>query len=369
MPALSARERLDRLRLARSENVGPVTFRRLIERFGSAGVALEALPTLARQGGRRGPVRLCPEADALREAELIERLGARLLVLGDAEYPAPLSVIADPAPVLSVMGDAALLSRPSVAVVGARNASAAGRRFARTLAEEIGRAGFVVVSGLARGIDTAAHEGALATGTVAVVAGGVDVIYPEENRALHTQIGSKGAIVAEMPPGTEPIAALFPRRNRTISGLALGTVVVEAALRSGSFITARQALDQGREVFAVPGSPQDPRARGANDLIRQGATLVEVAADVLGVLGPVSGLHPRSSVNTLNKNEIYPEALAPDMGHSRNKVLELLSPTPVAVDEIVRQCQLSPAAVSLVLLELELAGRLERHPGNQVSIL
>jgi len=369
MPALSPRERLDRLRLARSENVGPITFRRLIERFGSAGAALEALPNLARQGGRRGPVRLCPEADAQREAEAVERLGARLLVLGDDVYPASLSAIADPPPVLSVLGDTALLSRPSVAIVGARNASAAGRRFARTLAEEIGQAGFVVVSGLARGIDTAAHEGALATGTVAVVAGGVDVVYPEENRTLHGRIASQGAIVAEMPPGTEPIAALFPRRNRTISGLALGTVVVEAALRSGSLITARQALDQGREVFAVPGSPQDPRARGANDLIRQGATLVEGAGDILGVLGPASGGRRNTPVNRLNQKEYFSDAGPSDMNELRTKILILLSPTPVAVDEIVRQCQLSPATVALVLLELELAGRLERHPGNQVSIL
>lgn len=369
MPALSPRERLDRLRLARSENVGPVTFQRLIERFGSAGTALEALPTLARQGGRRGPVRLCPERDAIREAETIERLGARLLVLGDEEYPAQLAAIADPPPALSVLGDVALLSRNSIAMVGARNASAAGRRFARTLAVEIGQAGFAVVSGLARGIDTAAHEGALATGTVAVVAGGVDVIYPEENRTLHGHIASQGAIVAEMPPGTEPIAALFPRRNRTISGLALGTVVVEAALRSGSLITARQALDQGREVFAVPGSPQDPRARGANDLIRQGATLVEGAADILAVLAPVTGEARRIPSKDLNHKDISTQPSAPDLDESRNKVLILLSPTPVAVDEIVRQCQLSPATVSLVLLELELAGRLERHPGNQVSIL
>ena len=369
MPALSPRERLDRLRLARSENVGPITFQRLIERFGSAGAALEALPNLARQGGRRGPIRLCPEADAQREAETIERLGARLLVLGDDEYPAPLSAIADPPPVLSVLGDVALLSRPSVAMVGARNASASGRRFARSLAEEIGQAGFVVVSGLARGIDTAAHEGALATGTVAVVAGGVDVVYPEENRTLHGRIASQGAIVAEMPPGTEPIAALFPRRNRTISGLALGTVVVEAALRSGSLITARQALDQGREVFAVPGSPQDPRARGANDLIRQGATLVEGAGDILGVLGPASGRRRNTPVNHLKQKEDFSEAGPSDMNELRTKILVLLSPAPVAVDEIVRQCQLSPATVALVLLELELAGRLERHPGNQVSIL
>ncbi|MHB1218431.1 MAG: DNA-processing protein DprA [Alphaproteobacteria bacterium] len=369
MLALSPRERLDRLRLARSENVGPITFQRLIERFGSAGAALEALPNLARQGGRRGAMRLCPEADALREAETVEQLGARLLVLGDNEYPASLATIADPPPALSVLGDVALLSRPSVAVVGARNASAAGRRFARTLAEEIGRTGFVVVSGLARGIDTAAHEGALASGTIAVVAGGVDVVYPEENRALHGRIARNGAIVAEMPPRTEPIAALFPRRNRTISGLALGTVVVEAALRSGSLITARQALDQGREVFAVPGSPQDPRARGANDLIRQGATLVEGAADILAVLGPAAGMLPGSPSKILNQKDIYLEPPASDMNEYRNKVLTLLSPTPVAVDEIVRQCQLSPATVSLVLLELELAGRLERHPGNQVSIL
>lgn len=369
MAALSARERLDRLRLARSENVGPVTFLRLIERFGSAAAALEALPGLARQGGRRRPVRLCPETDAMREAEAVERLGAHLLVLGDAGYPSALAAISDPPSILSVLGDTGLLSRPSVAMVGARNASAAGRRFARTLAEAVGQAGLVVVSGLARGIDAAAHEGALATGTMAVVAGGIDVVYPEENRALHGQIAARGAIVSEMPPGTEPIAALFPRRNRTIAGLALGTVVVEAALRSGSLITARQALDQGREVFAVPGSPQDPRARGANDLIRQGATLAEEAADILAVLGPAAGKSGTPQINDLKQNDIFPLPSASDMDEERNKILILLSRTPVAVDEIVRQCQLSPATVSLVLLELELAGRLERHPGNQVSIL
>lgn len=369
MSALSPRERLDRVRLARSENIGPVTFRRLIERFGSAGAAMEALPNLARQGGRRGPIRLCPEADAAREVDAVERLGARLLVLGDAAYPALLAAIADPPPILSVLGDPAFLSRPSVAMVGARNASAAGRRFARTLAEEVGRAGLTVVSGLARGIDAAAHEGALRTGTVAVVAGGVDVIYPEENRQLHGQLTVQGAVISEVPPGTEPVAALFPRRNRTISGLALGTVVVEAALRSGSLITARQALDQGREVFAVPGSPQDPRARGANDLIRQGATLVESAADILPALGSGAELTRKIPFIDLKNNNISEEIVAPDLAAARDKVLILLSPTPVAVDEIVRQCQLSPATVSLVLLELELAGRLERHPGNQVSIL
>jgi DNA processing protein len=369
MTALSPRERLDRLRLARSENVGPVTFRRLIERFGSAAAAMEALPNLARQGGRRGPIRLCPEADALREVEAIERLNARLLVLGDPEYPALLAAIADPPPVLSVLGDPALLSRPAVAMVGARNASAAGRRFARTRAEEVGRAGLAVVSGLARGIDTAAHEGAVRTGTVAVVAGGVDVIYPEENRRLHLQLTVQGAVISEMPPGTEPVAALFPRRNRTISGLALGTVVVEAALRSGSLITARQALDQGREVFAVPGSPQDPRARGTNDLIRQGATLVESAADILPALGSFAEAARKPPSIDLKENDFSSENSTPDLAGARGQVLILLSPTPVAVDEIVRQCQLSPATVALVLLELELAGRLERHPGNQVSIL
>ena len=277
---------------------------------------------------------------------------------------------------LSVLGDTALLARPIVAVVGARNASANGRRLAHDLAAGLGAAGIVVVSGMARGIDAAAHAGALASGTIAVVAGGIEIVYPEENRGLYDALVEHGAVVAEMPFGTEPQARHFPRRNRIISGIALGVVVVEAAAKSGSLITARYALEQGREVFAVPGSPLDPRSRGANDLLRNGATLTETAEDVVNQLGPLlQGRRPepvrvsRAPRLPLERAALDPPRSAPVAEDGALAlVLEKLSPTPVAVDELVRQCQLSAAAVATLLLELELAGRVERHPGNLVSL-
>ena len=271
--ATSNRERFDRLRLYRSENVGPITFRRLLAHFGSAGAAITALPALSRRGGRGKPIKVCPADAAEAEIAALKEAGGRYLIWGDAEYPAALANIEDAPPVLGLIGHAHLLERRAVAIVGARNASANGRRFARTIAAELGEAGFAIASGLARGIDAAAHEGALEAGTVAVVAGGVNVVYPKENGALHEAIAERGAILAEQPPGTRPQGRHFPYRNRIISGLARGTLVVEAAMRSGSLITARYALEQGREVFAVPGSPLDPRCRGTNDLIRQGAVL------------------------------------------------------------------------------------------------
>jgi DNA processing protein len=367
--ALSSGERLDWLRLIRSENVGPRTFARLLERFGSAAAALDALPGLARQGGARRPIRVCPKADAEREMAAAERLGARLLGWREPGYPAWLAALDDAPPLLCALGDGSILARPMVAMVGARNASLNGRNFARRLAAELGRAGYVVASGMARGIDTAAHQGALASGTVAVLAGGVDVVYPPENESLWREIRDAGAVVSEMPVGTQPQASHFPRRNRIISGLSLGVVVVEAAARSGSLITARFAAEQGREVFAVPGSPMDPRAAGPNDLIRNGAVLTEGVADVLDVLGDLL----RRPLAEPERGGFRPSA-APEPGESelaatRASVAEALGPAPVTVDEIIRQCQLSPSMVSWVLLELELAGRLERHPGNRVSLL
>jgi DNA processing protein len=368
--ALNPAERLDWLRLLRSENVGPITFYQLLQRFGSAAVALEALPGIARKGGRSAGITICSRAEAERELAALDKAGGRLVAWGEPDYPPALAVIDDAPPLLSIMGDARLLQRRAIAVVGARNASANGRRFARDIASELGRSGFLVVSGLARGIDAAAHQGALETGTLAVVAGGVDVVYPEENRALHEAIAEHGAIVAELPVGTEPQARHFPRRNRIISGISLGILVVEAALKSGSLITARFALEQGREVFAVPGSPLDPRARGANDLIRGGATLVEGVEDVLNALGGQLS-DPRQPLFT----RPVPEPITDGNGTqnqldaARAKVLEGLGPSPVLVDELVRQCQLSPAIVATVLLELELAGRLERQPGNRVTLL
>lgn len=365
-PALTDIERRDWLRLYRSEHVGPATFFRLIEHCGSATKALEALPELARRGGGRIP-RIAGVAAAERELEALRRLGGTLLLAPDAAFPAPLRAL-EIAPLLTVRGDPSILARPAVAIVGSRNASAAGRRLARDIAADLGQAGFMVVSGMARGIDGAAHEGALATGTAAVLAGGVDVIYPPENRALYGRIVEAGCAVSEMPPGAEPQASHFPRRNRLISGIALGVVVVEASAKSGSLITARLALEQGREVFAIPGSPLDPRSHGPNGLIRQGATLTESAVDVIEVLGGFLRHAPQPVRRPLPLAPAAPEAVGADVAAARPDVVRLLGPTPVAVDEIIRQCQLSPAVVSMALLELELAGRLERHPGGQVSL-
>ena len=285
---LAGPEKLAWLRLIRSENVGTITFHRLVERFGSAGAALEALPELARRGGGARKIKVCPKAAAEREMEALDSLGARLIARGEAGYPALLAHIDDAPPLLGVIGHAHLLERTAIAVVGARNASLNGRRFARRLAGDLGSGGLLVVSGLARGIDSSAHEGALETGTAAVLAGGIDVVYPEEAAGLYADIRERGVLMSEMPPGTRPQARHFPRRNRLISGLSRGVVVVEASPRSGSLITARLALEQGREVFAVPGSPLDPRARGTNDLIRQGATLTESADDVFAVLNEMA---------------------------------------------------------------------------------
>lgn len=367
--ALSPSERLDWLRLIRSENVGPRTFQRLLERFGTAGAALAALPELAKRGGRAKPIVVCPKAVAERELEAAERLGAQPLAWCEAAYPRTLAAIDDAPPILYALGNASLLGKSVVAMVGARNASINGRNLARRVAADLGRGGLVVASGMARGIDTAAHEGALTTGTVAVLAGGVDVVYPPENERLYQHIRSMGCVVSEMPPGTQPQASHFPRRNRIVSGLSLGVVVIEASLRSGSLITARLAAEQGREVFAVPGHPMDPRAQGPNDLIRNGAALTESAADVLNVLGDLLR-RPLGEGRRVAFTAQPPAMPAePELTRARALLLETLGPTPVTVDLLIRECQLSASVVSLVLLELELAGRLERQPGNQVSLL
>lgn len=372
MRHLNPAERLDWLRLIRTENVGPVTFYQLLRRFGSAAAALEALPGLAKSGGRGVKLALCSRAAAERELAGLDRLGATLLAWGEPGYPAALAEIDDAPPLLAVRGDPALLARRAVAIVGARNASANGRRLARDLASELGRNRLLVVSGLARGIDAAAHLGSLPTGTIAVLAGGIDNVYPPENQELYEAIVAQGAVVAEPALGTVPQARHFPRRNRIISGLALGIVVVEAASRSGSLITARCALDQGREVFAVPGSPLDPRCRGTNDLIRNGATLTESVDDILPQLpGEIAGLADRrpAAPATPSWAPAPPAGGAEPRDSAQAQIVERLGPTPVAVDELVRQCHVSPATVVTILLELELAGRLERHPGNQVSLV
>ncbi len=362
-------ERIDRVRLIRAENVGPVTFARLMERFGTATAALTALPDLARRGGRTAPLRVPSRAEVEKEGAALERRGGRWLFKGEADYPRALAALDDAPPVLALLGFPALLARPCVGIVGARNASIAGRKMAEKLARDLSEAGFTIVSGMARGIDTAAHQGSVAGGTVAVVAGGVDIIYPPENEGLYNDLAQRGAILAESPLGTEPQARHFPRRNRLISGLSLGVVVVEAALKSGSLITARFAAEQGRDVFAVPGSPMDPRAQGCNRLIKDGAALVEGAEDIITHLaaaarGPLSeppGGHFRSPFPAVEDEA--------ELAKARHLVGECLSPTPVLIDEVVRGCQLSAGVVMTVLLELELAGRLQRHPGGQVSLI
>ena len=366
---LKSAERLARVRLARSENIGPITFRQLVRQFGSAVSALDALPDLARRGGRAKSVKIQSKASAEQEVTAAETYGAELMVLGDADYPPALAAIEDAPPVLYRKGHAHLLTSRRIAIVGARNASAVGRKITRQLARDLGEAGLVVVSGLARGIDTAAHEGALATGTVACVAGGMNIPYPKENTELHDAIEEQGLIVSEMPMGTQPKASHFPRRNRIISGLSLGIVVVEAAFRSGSLITARLAGEQGREVFAVPGSPLDPRSKGTNNLIRDGATLVENAADVLDILRDL----PRVPIAEPDKRLFDGPPAQPvgeqELAKARPAIQESLSPTPVEIDEIIRSTKLSASVVLTVLLELEVAGVAVRLPGNRVALI
>ena len=354
---------IDRLRLVRSPGIGPVTYRQLIARFGSPSAALAAVPDLAARGGGRAP-RLFGRAEAECEIARVEALGARYLQIGQGLYPRLLAELDDAPPLLVARGDLTLLDRPQVAMVGARNASAAACRFARTLAHDLGRLGAVVVSGLARGIDSAAHDGALDSGTIGVIAGGIDVVYPPGNEQRQQALFERGLVIAEMPPGTEPRARHFPYRNRIIAGISLGTVVVEAAPRSGSLITARLAAEAGREVMAVPGSPLDPRAQGCNQLIRDGATLVQNAADVMEAVQPMQ-------TRVASPTAPYEgEAVQPLNGDDSvlGLVEELLGPSPVPVDDIIRLSAAPSGAVQMALLELDLAGRLDRHAGGRVSL-
>ena len=352
-----------RLRLLRSANIGPVTYRHLIARFGTAEAALDALPMLAARGGGRAPI-IADAGSVRREIAAVEKLGARYLFLDEPEYPTLLAETEGAPPALILRGRLELAGRTCVAMVGARNASAAACRFARQLALGLGDQGFTVVSGLARGIDTAAHVGSLGGGTIGVIASGIDLAYPPENAELQERIAREGLLVAEQPPGTEPLARFFPSRNRIIAGLATGTVVVEAAPRSGSLITARMAAEAGREVMAVPGSPIDPRAQGCNLLIREGATLVQSVDDILEAIRPIDSRGVRSPASGF---EGPPPVDASNA--DRRAIVGLLGPVPVAVDELIRQSGLVPAVVQTVLLELELAGRLERHAGGRASLV
>ena len=363
---LSDDQRVDWLRLIRSDNVGPRTFRALVKHYGGAHRALAALPDLARRGGASGPARVCSRQDADRELAAARSLGVAMVALGEPGYPRRLMMIDDAPPLLAMRGSPAVFGLPIVAIVGARNASAAGIRFAERLARDLGAAGFAVASGLARGVDAAAHRGSLASGTIAVLAGGQDHVYPREHADLADAVAAEGALISEMPLGWEPRARDFPRRNRLISGLAVGIVVVEAARRSGSLITARFALEQGREVFAVPGSPLDPRAEGTNDLLKQGATLVTEAADVITVVRPILGEPVEAAVA---EPDAAPLPAVEPGGGERARIVDLLGPTPVPIDDLIRLSGSSPAAVHVVLLELELAGRLERHGGALVSLV
>lgn len=360
---LSDEERLNWLILSRSENVGPTTFKTLIKRFHTAGAALRALPELSRKGGLRRPPRIWSREAAERAFAAADTAGARFLCMGEPDYPALLRTTDAAPPILCIKGAAALLSRSCVAIVGARNASALARKFSRQLASEIGRDNHVIVSGLARGIDTAAHESALETGTIAVVAGGMDVIYPPENAALHAAIGEQGLLVSEQVPGTEPKAEFFPRRNRIISGISRAIVVMEAALRSGSLITARFAAEQGREVFAVPGSPLDPRCEGTNRLIRDGATLLMSPHDVLAALGSQA---PRQM--SFFEPEAAPLPPREPGAAEMRRLMDMLSPSPIDIDDLARETGLEPATLSALLLELALAGRITRHADGSVSL-
>ncbi len=353
MSALSDQERFDRLRLARTERVGPVAFAHLIQRHGSASSALEHLPQIAG-------VKLPLKDTIAREIAAGEALGARLLVIGDDDFPPLLAALDPPPPIIWTRGHAAILKRDAVAVVGARSASASAQRFARGLASDLGAAGLVVTSGMARGVDGAAHEGALETGTVAVLGGGIDDVYPSEHRSLYERIAKRGCLVSENPPGARAQAKDFPRRNRLISGLTLGVIVVEAEMRSGSLITARLAGEQGRDVFAVPGSPLDPRCKGSNDLLRQGAIMCEGADDVLRSLSPSA----RLICDPAADYDAYPPDAETD--RLQAEIKSLLSPTPTPRDELVRATGASAAAVAAALVELTLAGEAELLDGGMV---
>jgi DNA processing protein len=366
---LSRPQRLAWLRLIRSDNVGPVTFRQLLNRFGSGEAAIEALPSLVRSAGLG--IRIASLADAEAELEATGAMGARIVGFGEPDYPPLLRHISVAPPLLAIAGGENLDWSRTVGMVGARNASAAGQRMTRLLAQDLGEARYVVVSGLARGIDAAAHRASLAGGTVAVLAGGLDHIYPDENVPLAREIvANGGALVTEMPLGWEPRARDFPRRNRLISGLSLGVVVVEAAKRSGSLITARLALEQNREVFAVPGSPLDPRAEGANALIQQGAKLVTSAADIIESLAEADPARKQLFERDWEPDFQTAELVdaAPPTADERGRLLEALSLTPVPVDELIAGTALPASVIQALLLELDLAGRLEWSSGQLVAI-
>jgi len=366
---LNDRQRLSWLRLIRSENIGPATFRALVNQFGGAEAALTALPALSRRGDLGKVIRLCPEVEAEAELQPTDRIGAKLVAIGETGYPPALAHVDAPPPLLFVKGKLDLAGYPTVAIVGARNGSAIGQKFTRQIATDLSLEGFVIASGLARDIDTAAHRAALEHGTIAVLAGGIDIVYPPENAELQEAIGERGLLVSERSPGFSPRGQDFPRRNRLISGISLGVVVIEAAERSGSLITARFAGEQGREVFAVPGSPLDPRSAGTNNLLKQGATLVTNARDVVETLAPIMG-RPIEPPRFEFADEPRAMEPLPDIGESeRELLLSALGPSPVDIDELIRTTGIETRKAHIVLLELDLAGKLQRHGQQLVSLV
>jgi DNA processing protein len=366
---LSQDEKINWIRLSRAESIGPITFFELIQRYENAGQALDALPDLMAKGPSKRKLNIPSVQDAQQELEAHHKIKADLVAFIEPDYPEMLRHIADPPPLISVLGNRNAFHKPTLAIVGARNASLNGSRFANKLATELGGYGYHIASGLARGIDTSAHQGALSSGTIAVLAGGIDHIYPLENRELYHKIAEQGLIVAESSLGTIPQASFFPRRNRIIAGLSLGVIIVEAAKQSGSLVTARFALEQGREVLAVPGSPLDPRSYGTNMLIRQGATLIQNSDDVISAVENLSKI--KFNLRHQQKKRTFQEGS--DLNRESDEkiqqlVLDLLSISPIGVDEIIRECHFSTAEITLALLELEFRGRIQRHPGNQISL-
>ncbi len=367
--ALTEKQRIAWLRLIRSDNVGPATFRDLINHFGSADKALSMLPELSRRGGAMKSIRIAGEDDVLRELDIAHRLNARFVGIGEPDYPQALRQIEGAPPLLAVKGNAAVTSGPAIGIVGSRNASVSGAKFAGMIARDCGRAQYTIISGLARGIDTAAHRASLDTGTIAAMAGGLDQPYPPENIGLLNEIWSgNGMAISEMPFGWEPRARDFPRRNRLIAGVALGVVVIEAAERSGSLITARRAADFGRLVFAVPGSPLDPRCHGTNGLLKEGAIVTTQAKDVLEALAPLTRRDLFSPQDIAEPAYDEKTLVAEPDDSERSRIIQALGPTPVEIDDIIRHTRINAAIVYLVLLELDLAGRLTRNAGGLVSL-
>ena len=368
-PSLRGASAVDALRLIRSEHVGPMTFFQLVKLAGSVEKAIALAPELSRRGGRKRAITIAAKADAERELEAIEAFGARIILYGEEDYPRLLQLIPDAPPVLTLKGHAHLWAHDTlVGIVGARNASANGCMFAKKLASDLGAAGYTVISGLARGIDAAAHRGGLGSGTVAVIGGGINNIYPPENEILFREIGESGAILSEMPFGAAPHARSFPGRNRIIAGMSRGVAIIEASLKSGSLITAHYALDYGRDVFAVPGSPLDPRCQGTNKLLREGAVLLESARDIMENLSPIGSVPLAEKEHSLFSEPAFAQPSEDELKNARSELFAALSYSPTALEDILAITGIHASVLLVVLLELELAGRIERHAGAKVSL-